>query len=291
MIDDMASLKQAMEQMDADDAAVAQAAKDRTAQILSDAGLSFSQLGDLIEQQRLMLRPKIVASIKRIDQPGSLGDASFRDSSASLRREGQSFRQIAEALELRGATALRYEPSVDRGLLTQREDKPDVPQRQRSLPLILRVLLYPFRHPLQILAIAALAVVLVNGLRELAGTGRQTSVHPPGGTAVQQQADAVSPSPTPPSPIPPNASADQTSPASSDSPAEPSAPSTANVRPAANADARSASPPTSGMSDRARTVHPRSISDFMPEQLRRRSRLAGPCRTGIGGCYWGGGQY
>src|ERR1051325_4438226 len=34
MIDDMASLKQAMEQMDADDIAVAEAAKDRAAQIL-----------------------------------------------------------------------------------------------------------------------------------------------------------------------------------------------------------------------------------------------------------------
>jgi hypothetical protein len=34
MIDDMASLKQAMEQMDADDVAVAEAAKDRAAQIL-----------------------------------------------------------------------------------------------------------------------------------------------------------------------------------------------------------------------------------------------------------------
>ena len=59
MIDNMASLKQAMEQMDADDATVAQAAKDRAAQILSDAKLSFSKLAEAIEQQRLLLRPRI----------------------------------------------------------------------------------------------------------------------------------------------------------------------------------------------------------------------------------------
>ena len=64
MINDMASLKQAMEQMDADDTAVSQAAKDRAAQILSDSRLSFSKMADLIEQRRLLLRPKIVASIK-----------------------------------------------------------------------------------------------------------------------------------------------------------------------------------------------------------------------------------
>ena len=52
MIDDMASLKQAMEQMDADNATVAQAAKDRAAQILSEAGLNFSKMADLIEQRR-----------------------------------------------------------------------------------------------------------------------------------------------------------------------------------------------------------------------------------------------
>ena len=115
MIDDMASLKQAMEQMDADDVAVAEAAKDRAAQILSDAKLNFSKMAELIEQRRLLLRPKIVTSIKRMDQPDTLGDAAFRDTGASLRREGQSFRQIAEALELNGGTAPRYEDTVHKG--------------------------------------------------------------------------------------------------------------------------------------------------------------------------------
>ena len=56
MIDDMALLKQAMEQMDAEDPAVAQMAKDRAAQILSDAKLSFSKMAELIEQRQLLTR-------------------------------------------------------------------------------------------------------------------------------------------------------------------------------------------------------------------------------------------
>jgi len=135
MIDDMASLKQAMEQMDADDVAVAEAAKDRAAQILSDAKLSFSKMAELIEQRRLLLRPKIVTSIKRMDQPDTLGDAAFRDTGASLRREGQSFRQIAEALELSGGAAPRYEDTVQKGVVLhpmEMEGEPDgLPGRER----------------------------------------------------------------------------------------------------------------------------------------------------------------
>src|SRR6516225_1579378 len=118
MIDDMALLKQEMEQMDAEDPVVAQAAKDRAAQTLSSAKLSFSKLGDLIEQRRLLLRPRIVTNIKRMDQPGMLGDAAFRDAGSALRREGQSFRQIAEALELNARPASRYE------LVAQESDPP-----------------------------------------------------------------------------------------------------------------------------------------------------------------------
>ena len=78
MINDMASLKKAMEQMDADDPAVAEAAKDRAAKILSDANMNFSKLAQLIEQRRLLLRPSIVTNIKRMDQPEMLSDAAFR---------------------------------------------------------------------------------------------------------------------------------------------------------------------------------------------------------------------
>src|ERR1700750_1560219 len=78
MIHDMALLKQAMEQMDAEDPTVAQAAKDRAAQALSDANLSFAKMAEIIEQRRLLLRPRILTGIKRMDQPGMLGDAGFR---------------------------------------------------------------------------------------------------------------------------------------------------------------------------------------------------------------------
>jgi hypothetical protein len=36
---------------------------------------------------------------------------------------------------------------------------------------------------------------------------------------------------------------------------------------------------------------PRSFQDIIPEGIRRHSRMAGPCIRGVGGCYWGGGQY
>src|SRR5258705_4984092 len=89
-IHDMALLKQAMEQMDAEDPTVAQAAKDRAAQVLSEANLSFAKMAEMIEQRRLLLRPRIIAGIKRMDQPGMLGDAAFRDAGSALRRERQS---------------------------------------------------------------------------------------------------------------------------------------------------------------------------------------------------------
>src|SRR5467141_788462 len=112
MIDDMALLKQVMERMDAEDPAVAQAAKDRAAQTLSDAKLNFSKMAELIEQRRLLLQPRILANIKRMDQSGMLGDAAFRNAGSALRREGQSFRQIAEAIERTGRPAPGYEDPV-----------------------------------------------------------------------------------------------------------------------------------------------------------------------------------
>jgi hypothetical protein len=297
MIDDMASLKQAMEQMDAEDATVAQAGKDRAAQLLSHAGLSFTKLGELIEQQRLLLRPRIVASIKRMDQPAMLGDAAFRDSGASLRKEGQSFGQIAEALEMRGpiAPAPRYEPPVHRSVLTALQDVPDMPEVQPGLPLVLRIVLYPVRHPIQALVIAVLAVTLINGLRDFAGTGRQVSAD----NTARRLAEA---SPTPPAPVPSPSPADQSSaapPSAGPSGTSPSASqptptvsASPSVPPASTpprADTRSASPSTSG--DRPRTAQLRNFENLMPARLRRSSRSAGPCRGGIGGCYWGGGQY
>jgi hypothetical protein len=193
MIDDIASLKQAMEQMDADDVAVAEAAKDRVAQILSDAKLSFSKMAELIEQRRLLLRPKIVTSIKRMDQPDTLGDAAFRDTGASLRREGQSFRQIAEALELNGGTAPRYEETVHKGVVLHQMEmgEPDGPDWPRTPTLAMRIAVYPFRHPIRFLTIALLAVMLFNSLHDFAGFGRRISGYVGDVSAARERADAA----------------------------------------------------------------------------------------------------
>ena len=239
MIDDIASLKQAMEQMDADDVAVAQAAKDRAAQILSDAKLSFSKMAELIEQRRLLLRPKIVTSIKRMDQPDTLGDAAFRDTGASLRREGQSFRQIAEALELSGGTAPRYEDTVQKGDVLyqmEMESEPDGPAWPRAPTLVMRIVGYPFRHPIRFLTIALLAVMLFNGLRDFAGVGRRISGYVGDVSAARERADAAMSSvssfvekrimrPSEEAAAPPTSSAPIPSPSPANSP-PPAAPST-----------------------------------------------------------------
>src|SRR5580700_5751630 len=213
MINDMASLKQAMEQMDADDVVVAQAAKDRAANILSEAGLNFAKLAELIEQRRLLLRPRILASIKRMDQP------------ASLRKEGQSFRQIADALELTGATAFRYEEPAHRGELLHRvefDGARDDPASASTPPLMTHAALYPLRHPIRFLVIAVLSVMLFNALRDLVASGRQI----PGyraSIAARQHVDAAMSSvkrvmrpteeagtpPTPPASIPSASSGEQ----------------------------------------------------------------------------------
>ena len=336
MIDDMASLKQAMGQMDADDVAVAEAAKDRAAQILSDAKLSFSKMAELIEQRRLLLRPKIVTSIKRMDQPDMLGDAAFRDTGASLRREGQSFRQIAEALELSGGTAPRYEDTVQKGVVLHQmemESEPDGPAWPRAPTLVMRIVLYPFRHPIRSLTIALLAVMLFNGLRDFAGVGRRISGYVGDVSAARERADAAMSSlssfvekrimrPSQEAAAPPTSTAPIPSPSPANSPPavpstgpavtsappapappatavessanEPAPPPTAPASPTAQTprlDARGVPPSSPAAKDRPQTVHPRALGDMMPARIRRSSRMAGPCIGGVGGCYWGGGQY
>jgi hypothetical protein len=320
MIDDMASLKQAMEQMDADDVAVAEAAKDRAAQILSDAKLNFSKMAELIEQRRLLLRPKIVTSIKRMDQPDTLGDAAFRDTGASLRREGQSFRQIAEALELSGGTAPRYEDTQKGEVLHQMgmESEP-------APTLVMRIVGYPLRHPIRFLTIALLAVMLFNGLRDSAGVGRRISGYIGDVSAARERADAAMSSvssfvekrimrpsqeaaapPTSTAPIPsPNSppAAPSTDPAVTSAPPATAAnssahesvpPSMAPASPTAQTprlDARGVPPSNPAAKDRHQTLHPRALEDMVPARIRRNSRVAGPCIGGAGGCYWGGGLY
>jgi hypothetical protein len=187
MIDDMTRLKQAMEQMDAEDPAVAQAAKDRAAQTLSDARLSFSKMAELIEQRRLLLRPRIVAGIKRMDQPGMLGDAAFRDTGSALRREGQSFRQIAEAIELAGRPAPHYEDPVQNSEpWHQIADEPGTPAWLRALAVVASIVFFPLRHPIRFLA---LVILLFYALRGLAALGEQASGYFDGVAAVRHSAD------------------------------------------------------------------------------------------------------
>jgi len=250
MIDDMAPLKQAMDQMDADDPTVAQAAKDRAAQILSEARLSFSKLAEFIQQRRLLLQPAILARIKRMDQPGMLGDAAFRDTGSALRKEGQSFRQIAEAIEAAGKPLPGYEEPVRPNApphqiasepFYQMMSEPHEPASMTALALVGGIILFPLRHPVRFLVVALLAILLFYAGRGVIALGQQVSGYFSGVAEVGHRANTAMSSvgsffneqilrrsreaaapPTPPAPIPP--------------PADPSPPSaTPSAAPAATA--------------------------------------------------------
>jgi hypothetical protein len=322
MIDDMASLKQAMGQMDAQDPAVAEAAKDRAAQILSEAKLSFSKLAELIEQRRLLLRPKIVANLKRMDQPDLLGDAAFRDAGSALRREGQSFRQIAEAIELNGGTPRYDQPVQASEPLYHMElaSEPRAPAWLGALALAVAIFFFPIRHPLRFFTIALLAFVLFNAARGLVGFGQQVSGFVDGIAGARQRVDKTMSSvsaffdkrasrqtqeapPTPPVP-PPSAAAAASSPSDAAPSAVPATTPTASAA-AATASANGAAPappPTAPATPAASTqnLDARNVPlkpaandrpGMVPQGFVRNSRLAGPCIGGIGGCYWGGGRY
>jgi hypothetical protein len=343
MIDDMALLKRAMEQMDAEDPTVAQAAKDRAALILSEARLSFSKLAELIEQRRLLLPHAILARIKRMDQPGMLGDAAFRDTGSALRKEGQSFFQIAEAIELSNAYAPRSQDPVQTSepFYQEASKPPDAPMWLGALMVVAGIVLFPLRHPLRFLAIGLLAVVLFYAMRGVVTVGQQVAEHilrqskeapstspaplPSPSAAAPPMPSAPLPSPSaaassPPSTVPPAAPATASAPsAAAPAPSAtvpPAPPSMASAPPSATPagppvstprrDARSASPSKSAANCDAPAMdryswsrrcapldddRPRAFVDEMPEGLRRKSRMGGPCVRGVGGCYWGGGRY
>jgi hypothetical protein len=353
MIDDMAGLKKALEQMDAEDPVVAQAAKDRAAQTLSDAKLSFSKMAELIEQRRLLLRPRIVASIKRMDQPGMLGDAAFRDAGSALRREGQTFGQIAEAIERTGSPTSEYgDPVRNSEPLEQMASEPDAPAWRRALGVVTRVVL---RHRILSLAIALLAILLSYALPGFVSPGQQVAKYVDGIAAVRRSTDqaissvssfiherilpqsreATAP-PTPPAPIPsppdaalspPSATPSAASPTASATPATAPAPSAGTSAPPAPPSAAPA-PPSAAPADRPASTprrdargappaksatncaagredrypcsrrstpfendRPSAVEDVIPERIRRKSHMAGPCIHGVGGCAWGGRQY
>jgi hypothetical protein len=264
MIDDMALLKQAMAQMDAEDPTVAQAAKDRAAQTLSDAKLSFSKMAELIEQRRLLLRPRIVAGIKRMDQPGMLGDAAFRDTGSALRKEGQSFGQIAEAIERTGRLAPQYaDPMQTSEPLHRMASEPQyempgergTPAWLRALAFAASIVFFPLLHPIRFLAIALLAILLFYAARGFIPSGQQALGYFDRVAAVRDSAiqamssassfvnehilrrskEAVAP-PSPPAPIPspPAAAPSPPSATPSAAPATPLAPPATAPAPSAN---------------------------------------------------------
>jgi hypothetical protein len=49
--------------------------------------------------------------------------------------------------------------------------------------------------------------------------------------------------------------------------------------------------PCAGRSTPLENDRPRALEDIIPERLRRKSNMAGPCIRGVGGCAWGGRQY
>ena len=290
MIDDMAPLKQAMEQMDAEDPTVAQAAKDRAAQTLSDAKLNFSKMAELIEQRRLLLRPRIVSGIKRMDQPGMLGDAAFRDTGSALRREGQSFRQIAEAIERTDRPAPQYEDPVQTSApLRQMASEPGPPAWLRALAFVASIVFFPLLHPIRFLAIALLAMLLFYTLRGFVPSSQQALGYFDGVAAVRHSVDKAmssvssfvneyilrqskeAPTPTPPAPIPsPPAAAPQAAPATTPAP-----PATAPAPPA-NAPAPPANAPAAAAPPSAAPAPPSAAPAGPPVSTPRRDARGAP---------------
>jgi len=347
MIDDMALLKRTMQQMDAEDPTVAQAAKDHAAQILSEAKLNFAKMAELIEERRLLLPPAMLGRIKKMDQPGMLGDGAFQDTSAALRREGLSFLQIAEAIEAsdRSATTPRHEAPVPESepLLYAMDDEPAAPAWLRALLFVGRMVLFPVRHPLRSLAIGLFALVLLYGVRgavvlsewasrkshdatavhrvDTAIASVRSFVHErisPQAKETQPTPDATTPAAAPPSAAPsgtPEATPPSAAPTTAAAPPSP-APVAATTPPPATAppnETAAVAPPLPGpapssaaptmppdlaprrdarvAASRSAANRPRAFDEAMPDGLRRNSRGAGPCRGGVGGCYWGGVQF
>jgi hypothetical protein len=301
MIDDMAVLTQAMEQMDAEDPVVAQAAKDRAAQALSDAGLNFAKMAEMIEQRRLLLRPRIVAGIKRMDQPGMLGDAAFRDTGSALRREGQSFRQIAEAMDRARGPAPRYEDPVQRidpvpriDPMRQMPSAPEGPSWPRVLLYATGVLLFPLLHPIRFLALALLAIFLFYALRGYVGFGQQTPTDGAGivrysagkamssvGTFLYEQlwrrpTEVAPPVPPAPIPSPTAAAAAPPSPSPSPSAATPSPPPATAAAPPASVPAPAPSASSRLAPPSAAPTPPSAIPAGPPVLTPRRSARGDP---------------
>src|SRR5262249_19070984 len=197
-------------------------------------------------------------------------------------------------------------------------DEPVEPAWLRALAFAVRIAFFPIRHPLRFFTVALLAFVLFNALRGFVGFGQQVSGFVDIVASARQGVDkavssvsslagkrdtrpsheaAAPPAPANPTPSPPTA-------APSPLPTTASAPPATAIAPSAN-EAAPSSPPSavapatplveprappsrSAANDRTRSAR---REDLTLAGLRRNSRGAGPCKGGIGGCYWGGGQY
>ena len=299
MIDDMALLKQAREQMDAEDPVVAQAAKERAARTLSDAKLSFSKMAELIEQRRLLLRPRIVVNIKRMDQPGMLGDAAFRDAGSALRKEGQSFREIAEAVERTGRPTSRYEDPVRKS--EPRHETPSesvAPAWRRALVFVARIVFSPLRRRIWLLAIALLVSLPLYALRGFVAPGQQGSGYFDTVAAVRDSADKAmssvssfiherilrqskeaTASPTPPAPIPSPPAAAPPPPSATPSAAPATAPA-----PPATAPAPSANTPAPPAPPSAAPALPSAAPAGPPVSMPRRDARTKPPSKSAADC-------
>jgi hypothetical protein len=205
----------------------------------------------------LLLRPRIVANIKRMDQPGMLGDSAFRDAGSALRREGQSFRQIAEAIERTGRSTPGYEDPVRKSEpLQQMASEPGAPAWRRALGFFTRIVFFFLRRRILLLAIALLAILLSYALHGFVGLGQQASGYFDGVAAVRQSADKAMSSvssfvneyilrqskETPAPPAPPVSIPSAPAAAPSAAPASASAPPVAAPAPSANVSVPSAPP-------------------------------------------------
>ena len=306
MIDDMAPLIQAMDQMDAEDPTVAQAGKDRAALILNEAKLSFAKLAELIQQRRLLLQPAILARIKRMDQPGMLGDAAFRDTGSALRKEGQSFRQIAEAIEASGRPAPRYEnlaePSTPLHQIANEPFYPMTGERNerawwvRALVVAASIGLFPLRHPIRFLVIALLAVLLFYGargvvaftqqvatLRHRADIARSLVSFFVNGETSRPSEEAAAP-PVPPAPIPSPSAAATSLPSATPSAAPATAAAPPAPAPSATASVPSASESAAPAAPAAAPAAPSAPAAGPPASTSRRDARSAPPSKPAGNC-------
>jgi len=177
---------------------VAQAAKDRAAQVLSEANLSFAKMAEMIEQRRLLLRPRIIAGIKA---HGSARHARRRGIPRRRQRAAQRRPELFVRLP-RPSNSIAPDPSPDTknrcGWISARvrwRVKPVMPPGftepawLRALFFVAGIILFPLRHPIRFLALVLVAILLFYALRGFVSLGQQASAYSDGVGAIRHGAD------------------------------------------------------------------------------------------------------